>query len=166
MEEEQLKQAIKNAQGFALIPVLQLLKHITGVDFGSKVGVDINKKASTITISSKSKDNNSGVVASVDVGLEVVDGDYDIMKSFNESRLYEKQVTTFLEIEEPVKEQTVELVSYLLKCAMLVFNELKNEDLKMEIAEHQMDMDENTRLYIISEDGDKKMISVVFRSTT
>lgn len=166
MEEEQLKQAIKNAQGFALIPVLQLLKHITGVDFGSKVGVDIGKKTSTISISSKSKDNIEGSVASVDVGLEVVDGDYDIMESFNESRLYEKQVTTFLDIEGPVKEQTVELVSYLLKCAMLVFNELKNEDLKMEIAEHQMDMDDNTRLYIISEDGDKKMISVVFRSTT
>lgn len=165
MEEEQLKQAIKNAQGFALIPVLQLLKHITGVDFGSKVGVDISKKTSTISISSKSKDNSAGSVASVDVGLEVVDGDYDIMNSFNESGLYGKQVATFLEIEEPVKEQTVDLVSYLLKCAMLVFNELKNEDLKMEIAEHQMDMDDNTRLYIISEDGDKKMISVVFRNT-
>lgn len=165
MEEEQLKQAIKNAQGFALIPVLQLLKYITGVDFGSKVGVDITKKTSTISISSKSKDNNAGSVVGVDVGLEIVDSDYDIMKSFNESGLYENQVATFLDIEGPVKEQTIELVSYLLKCAVLVFNELKNEDLGMEIAEHQIDMDENTRLYIISENGDKKMISVVFRST-
>lgn len=161
-EDEQLTRAIKNAQGFTLIPVLQLLRHITGVDFGSKVGVDIERKASTITIS---KDNN-GIASVVDVGVELVDSDYDIMKSFNESGLYDKPVNTFLDIEGPVKDQTIELVSYLLKCAMLVFNELKNEDLMLEIAEHQMDMDENTRLYIISEDGDKKMLSVVFRKNS
>lgn len=161
-EDEQLKQAIKNAQGFTLIPVLQLLKHITGMDFGSKVGVDIEKKASTITISREI----DGVKNIVNVGVEMVDGDYDIMKSFNESGLYDKQVNTFTDIEGPVREQAIELVSYLLKCTMLVFNELKNEDLKLEIAEHLMDMDENTRLYIISEDGDKKMLSVVFRKNS
>lgn len=153
--EEQLQEAIKNAQSFSLIPILIILREVTGVDFSNKVGVDINAKPGTIEIKSEDK--------KIEVGLSVVDSNYNIMDSFNECGLYKERINSFLDIEGPIKEQLIELISFLLKCALLCFNELKNNDLQMEITEHQLDMDENTRLYILSEGGDKKMISVKFK---
>ena len=37
-----------------------------------------------------------------------------------------------------------------------------NEDLKLELVEYQLDMDENTRLFILTASETSKYISVVF----
>ena len=153
--EAQLKEAVKNAQSLALIPVIKLLKHTLDFDFSNKLGIDINKKAGNVEIT-----KSDGVV--VQVCLDIVDGEYDIMKSFNDSGLYDKHINTFLDLPEEIKDETIDLISYLMKSTLLVFNSLKNEDLKLELAEYQLDMDENTRLFILTTSDSHKYISVVF----
>jgi hypothetical protein len=153
--EAQLKEAVKNAQSLALIPVIKLLKHTLGFDFSSKLGIDVSKQSGNIEITKSNGDI-------VQVCLDIVDSEYDIMKSFNDSGLYDENVSTFLDLPEEIKEETIELVSYMMKSTLLVFNNLKNEDLKLELAEYQMDMDENTRLFILTTSESSKYISVVF----
>jgi hypothetical protein len=153
--ESQLKEAVKNAQSLALIPVIKLLKHILGFDFSNKLGIDISKKSGNIEITKANGDV-------IQVGLNIVDSEYDIMKSFNDSGLYDEKISTFLDLPEEIKEETIELISYMMKSALLVFNNLKNEDLKLELAEYQLDMDDNTRLFILTSTDETKYISVVF----
>lgn len=153
--EAQLKEAVRNAQSLALIPVIKLLKHTLDFDFSNKLGIDINKQAGNIEIT-----RSDGVI--VQVCLDIVDSDYDIMKSFNDSGLYDKHIDTFLDLPEEIKDETIELISYLMKSTLLVFNSLKNEDLKLDLAEYQLDMDENTKLFILTSSDAHKYISVVF----
>jgi len=156
---DQLIEAVKNAQSLALIPLLRLIKNTLSVDYSSKLGVDINSKTSNITISSK--DNKK-----INVYLDLVDERYNIMDSFNNCGLYHKHLNSFLEIEEEnIRHQTIELVSYLMKCVLLTFNNMKNGDLKFNISEYQIEMDENTKIYILTDmtsGEDRKYISVVF----
>lgn len=153
--ESQLKDAVKNAQSLALIPVIKLLKHTLGFDFSNKLGIDISKKSGNIEITKSNKDI-------VQICLDIVEDDYDIMKSFNDSGLYDENISTFLDLPEEIKEETINLISYMTKSALLVFNTLKNEDLKLELVEYQLDMDENTRLFILTASETSKYISVVF----
>lgn len=157
---DQLMDAVRNAQSLSLIPILQLIKSTIGADYSSKLGVDINTKTSTISISSK--DNKK-----INVFLSLVDSKYNIMDSFNECGLYHKHINTFLDIEEEhIKEQTIEIISYLMKCVLLTFNNIKTGDLKFNISEYQIEMDENTKIYMLADmeqlEEDRKYISVVF----
>lgn len=157
---DQLIKAVRNAQSLSLIPILQLIKNTVGVDYSSKLGVDINTKTSTISISSKDDKK-------INVFLSLVDEKYNIMDSFNDCGLYHKNINTFLDIEEEhIKQQTIELISYLMKCVLLTFNNIKNGDLKYNISEYQIEMDENTKIYMLTDmeqlEEERKYISVIF----
>jgi hypothetical protein len=131
------------------------------MDLFNKVGVSESMEQSNITI--MSKDNKK-----VNVFIEVVDDEFNIMDSFNESEIYHKKINTFLDIEEkPMREQTIELISYLMKCCLLTFNNLKNGELKYNISEYQIETTVDTKIIILSDMEDKenerKYLSVVFK---
>jgi len=142
-----LRDAIRNAQSIATIPILKLLKNVVGVDMSNKIGVDITKQPSDITISSKDGKK-------IKVYLDIVDGDYSITESFNSTGMHSVHINSFTELEGELKENIIELVSYMLKCALLTFNNLKKNDLQLEIIEYQLSMNENTLIYINVESSD------------
>jgi len=134
LSEDQLQEAFNQAQSIALIPILNLLADCTGVDMSNKVGVSIDSEPGHITISN---DN-----AKFKAWLDIVPGDYNILDNFNESGIYEKKLDTFKD------DEMCNVITHILKCAFVVFNQLRTETLALEIAEHQLDMDDQTCLYL------------------
>lgn len=158
---EQLVKAVEAAQSLTAIPLLKLLKFQLGIDLFNKLGIDKNAKQGNITI--MSKDNKE-----VEVSIDIVGEEFNIMNSFNECNIYKKKINTFLDIEEePIREQTIELISYLMKCCLLTFNNLKNGELRYNISEYQLETTIDTKLMILSDLEDKecerKYLSVVFK---
>lgn len=158
--EDTLKTALQNAQSLTLIPLIYLILDNTGLDISSKVGLQsIQKDYGKINIKTPEGEE-------VSVCIKLVESDYDIMKSFNESGLYKEPIATFEELDGysvEFKEKTVELVSYLLHCCLLVFNNLKGDII--ELGEYQLTMDSNTKLFLLNSGkdlNDIKYLSVSF----
>ncbi len=160
--DQTLKTAIQNAQSFCLIPLISLILDNTGIDISEKVGIDASKKEyGKINIKPPSGKN-------ISVGVVLVDHDYNIMESFNDSGLCDVNISSFEElsnISEEFKEKTVELASYLMHCCLFVFNNLKNDI--VELSEYQLTMDNNTKLFLLNSGKDLetiKYLSVFFKS--
>jgi hypothetical protein len=134
MTEEQLQEAFKQAQSLALIPVLKLLADCTGVDMSNKVGVNLDTLPGHISISNDK--------IKFKAWLDIVPNDYNILDNFNESGIYEKKLDTFKD------DEMCNVITHILKCAFVVFNQLRSESLALEIAEHQLNMDDQTCLHL------------------
>jgi hypothetical protein len=154
-----LENALKNAQSFSLIPIIELVKDNLNIDISSKLGIDSDRERGNIKITKPSGDI-------VKVSVEVVNSDYDIMKSFNESNYCDIEIQTFedlIKISEEFKDKTIELVSYLCQCCLIVFNNIKSD--MFEMTEYQLTMDTNTKLFILNTGkdlNDIKYLSVKF----
>ncbi len=160
--DKTLKTAIQNAQSLCLIPLISLILDNTGIDISEKVGIDAGKKEYG-KINIKTPNGNN-----ISVSVVPVDHDYNIVESFNDSGLCDMNISSFEElsnISEEFKEKTVEMVSYLLHCCLLVFNNLKNDII--ELSEYQLTMDNNTKLFLLNSGKDLetiKYLSVFFKS--
>jgi len=154
MSAEDLEKAFQSAQSFALIPVLLMLKE--SIDFENNTGICTLGEPGHINI--HSNDLN------VNAKLSIVPKEFSIMDSFNES--FSKEWTTFeisendSELDKNTKELVIEVITHLLKSVYVVFGKLREEP---ELAEHQLNMDEDTKLHLV---GYESFISVVFQLNT
>lgn len=159
--EETLTKALQNAQSLTLIPVISLIKDNLGIDVSNKVGIDVSKtEYGKINIQTPAGKN-------INVSIAVVDSNYNIMESYNNSGLCNVKVDSFEDLKvvsEEFKEKTIEIISYMLNCCLIVFNNLKNDI--TELVEYQLTMDNNTKLFILNSEKkleDIKYLSIKFQ---
>lgn len=154
MSAEDLEKAFQAAQSFALIPVLLMLHESIG--FENNTGV--------CTLSEPGYINLHSGDLSVNAKLSIVPSEFSIMDSFNES--FGKSWETFeikeddSEEDKSMKELAINVITHLLKSAYVVFGRMREEP---SLAEHQLNMDEETRLHLT---GYESFISVVFQVNT
>ena len=149
---EDLEKAFQNAQSFALIPILNMLKK--SINYVNTTGVDAQEPGH-INIHSES--------VNIHAKISNVSEDYSIMDSFNNA--FDKNYSTFEiseddpEEDKKIKEIAINIITHLLKSAFVVFGKLKEDPL---VAEHQLDMNMETKLHLI---GYSDFISVEFVKT-
>ena len=145
-----LENAVSNPQSFSLIPLMELIKDNTDIDISNDLlskGIDISKKLGehgNIQIT-----NPSGEITKIFV--DIVDSNYNIMDSFNESKYCNLHIESFEElskISDELKEKTIDMISYLCQCCLIVFNNLKDDII--ELVEYQLTMDTNTKIFILN----------------
>ena len=158
MDDQTLLDAIKNAEGICLIPLLKLIYTSLGINLSNeyKLKSDISNlednKSGEIEI--KDKDGNA-----VKVYLDLVDKDWDFIHSLNETKLVNTKVSNINNLDEELKKAIIHSVTHLTQSALLIFNNIKGEQLP--IGEYSINMSNNTTLFLVESE---KHIGVVFKN--
>lgn len=153
--DKKLQDAYNKSEGLALIPVLKLIYLTTGIDLYK------DYKLPYPLSSNKSKDLKTGEILinnKVKLYVTVVDDSYDLTESIKSTKLIETEINTFDDIEEKLKKELVQMISYLTHSCLIVFNNLKEK--YKELIEYHLTMDNNTTIYLDYEK--KKRLGVLF----
>lgn len=158
MDEQTLISAIKNAEGICLIPLLKLIYINLGINLSKeyKLKNDIsdleNNKSGEIDI--KDKDGNI-----VKVYLDVVDKNWDFINSLNNSSLVKTKIDNINDLDDNLKKVIIQSVTHLTQSALLIFNNIKGEQLN--IGEYHINMSNNTTLFI---NDSETHIGIIFKN--
>lgn len=143
---ENLIQAARTAESIALIPVLNIIRETTGLDLSTDYGVDTSIAPGCVEL--KKKDGSV-----IHCRLAVVERSYDFLSTLSMHEGFHG-VKTMDDIHSEddcdVKQLVIEVVSHLCRCALFVFNNVRNK--YVEITDLHLQMSDNTTLYISKED--------------
>lgn len=150
LSDKEIDETYKRSESFALIPILKLIYHTTGIDYGKdfklKIPLSSNKSKdipiSEIEINKIDDDNNT-----YKIYLDLVDSTYDLNKLLINNNLLSPNVTNIMdEINEQKKQQLIHIITFLVHSAKLVFDSIKSK--YSEINNYDIKLDNNTTIYL------------------
>ncbi len=162
VSDDDIMKAYKQAEDLTLIPILKLIYSTTKVDYSKDFKIKIplsSNKSKDIPIGEIeiSKINNPEI--KYKIYLDLVDKFYDLNQELINNNILSNGVTTL--IDEPnkeLKEQLIQIITYLTQSAKIVFDNLKNK--YTEIIEYSIDMDQNTTIYLDYENNTRLGIKI------
>ncbi len=154
--DKHLVDAYSKSEQLCIIPVLKLIYDTTGIDLYKDYKLEYPLS------SNKSKDiKHSEIVLSnkVKLYLDLVDSQYDLTTSINNTNLLEKKIESFNDLDDNIRKQLVDVISYLSHSCLIVFNNIKSK--YKELLEYHLTMADNTTIYLDYEN--KQRLGVVFK---
>lgn len=158
--DEHLLSAYNKSENLTLIPVLKLIYVTTGIDLYKDFKLEYplsSKKSEYIKhgeVIIQSTSNNK-----VKIYLDIIDSEYDLTTSINNTKILENTVESFNDIEDSLRKELINIIAYLSHSCLLVFNNIKEK--YKELLEFHITMADNTTIYL---DYDKKKrLGVVFK---
>jgi hypothetical protein len=148
VSNKEIEETYKRSEAFALVPILKLIYHTTGIDYGKDFKLKIPLS------SNQSKDIPIGEIEinntenkTYKIYLDLVDSTYDLNKLFIDNNLLSINITNIMdEPNEQKKEQLIQIITFLVHSAKLVFDSIKNN--YSEINNLDIKLDNNTTIYI------------------
>ncbi len=134
--DEHLLDAYNRSENLCLIPVLKLIYITTGIDLYKDFKLEF-------PLSSNKSEN-------IKHGEIVIN---------NNTKLIEEKVESFNDIDEKLRKELVNMISYLSHSCLIVFNTVK--DKYKELLEFHLTMADNTTIYLDYEKN--KRLGVVFK---
>jgi hypothetical protein len=150
VSDDDIIKAYKQAEDMTLIPVLKLIYSTTKIDYSKdfkiKIPFSSNKSKDILTGEIEiSKINNPNI--KYKIYLDLVDRYYDLNEELIKNNILSNGVTTLIdETNEELKQQLIQIITYLTQSAKIVFDNLKNK--YTEIIEYSINMDQNTTIYL------------------
>ena len=152
--EKEIEEAYQRSEAFALVPILKLIYHTTGIDYSKDFKIKIplsSNKAKNIPIGEieineiDSTSDNKNIIYKL--YLDLVDSSYDLDNELNKNNLLSSGVLTLNnETNTKKKEQLIQIITFLTHSAKLLFDNLKNK--YSEILEYNISLDNNTTIYL------------------
>ncbi len=154
--DEHLLNAYNKSENLTLIPVLKLIYITTGIDLYKDFKLEcplssnksINIKHGEIVINNTTK-----------LYLDIVDSNYDLTTSISNTQLIKDHIESFNDIEESLRKELINIISYLSHSCLIVFNTIKEK--YKELLEFHLTMADNTTIYL--DYDNKKRLGVVFK---
>lgn len=150
ISEKELIEAYRHAEELALIPILKLIYETVKIDlykdFKIKIPLSSNK-SNEIPIGEIEINRHDNPNVKYKIYLDIVDKFYDLNKEFINNNIFSENITNLNdETNIPLKNQLIQIITYLTQSAKLVFDNLKNK--YTEIIEFNIEMDNNTTIYL------------------
>jgi hypothetical protein len=153
--DNHLSDAFNRSEQLTIVPVLKLIYITTGIDLYKEYKLEYPLS------SNKSKDIKHGEIIinnKIKLFLDIVDSDYDLTNGINNSNLLDTKVENFNDIDDKLKKQLIDIISYISHSCLLVFNNIKSN--YKELTEYHLTMADNTTIYLDFEN--KKRLGVMF----
>lgn len=153
LSDNEIEETYKRSEAFALIPILKLIYHTTGIDYGKDFKLKIplsSNKSKDIPISeieiNKINDSNN----TYKIYLDLVDSTYDLNKLLINNNLLSPNITNLIdETNEEKKKQLIHIITFLVHSVKLVFDSIKSK--YIELNNFDIKLDNNTTIYLNDE---------------
>lgn len=156
LSDEDLMQAYLQSEHLVLIPILKLIYATIKIDYGKdfKLKIPLSSNNSTkIPINGLIINKNDDSIESnikYKIYLDLVDKDYDLDNELLEINLLSKDIKNLInEPNEQLKNQLIQIITYLTQSAKIVFDKIKKK--YSEVLEYHIDIDHNTTLFLDSD---------------
>jgi hypothetical protein len=148
--DNKILEAYKNAENLSLIPLLKLIYKTSKIDLSDKY--QISKAISSLNELELS-DLKSGEITlsngsnNIKVYLDLVDRSYNLMSTLKKCDVLSDNVTNLVdEPNENLKNQLIQVITYLTQSIRITFDSLKNS--QQELVEYNLLLDGNTTMYL------------------
>lgn len=150
VSEHEIMEAFRQAEQLTLIPILKLIYETVKIDLSKDYKIKIplsSKKSNEIPIGEIELNKNDNPNIIYKIYLDIVDKFYDLNKELVSNNLFSEGIQNLIdEPNETLKNQLIQIITYLTQSAKIVFDNLKNK--YTEIIEYNIEMDENTTIYL------------------
>jgi len=150
LTDEEIDKTYQRSEAFALVPVLKLIYHTTGIDYSKDFKIKIplsSNKSKNIPISEIEINDWNSNNKVYKLYLDLVDSSYDLDNELTINNLLSDGITSLSnEINNKKKEQLIQIITFLTHSAKLLFDHLKNK--YSEILEYNISLDHNTTIYL------------------
>jgi hypothetical protein len=150
ISEHEFMEAYRQAEQLTLIPILKLIYETTKIDLYKDFKIKIpfsSNKSKDIPIGEIEINKQDNPNLKYKIYLDLVDNNYDLNKELINNKLLTENVTNLSdEPNEALKNQLIQIITYLTQSAKLIFDSLKNK--YTEIIEYNIEMDNNTTIYL------------------
>jgi hypothetical protein len=153
LSDEDLMQAYLQSEHLALIPILKLIYTTIKIDYGKDFKLKIplsSNNSNKIPINGLIINKNDESNIKYKIYLDIVDKDYDLDNELLNVQLLSNGSQKLInEPNEELKNQLIQIITYLTQSAKIVFDKLKKKYL--EILEYHIDIDYNTTIFLDAE---------------
>lgn len=150
LSDKEIEETYKRSEAFALIPILKLIYHTTGIDYGKdfKLKCPLSSSKSTNIPTGEVEINFENNPFSIyKIYLDFVDSTYDLNESLKFANLLSPGINNIMdEPNEEKKNQLIQIITFLVHSAKLVFDSIKSK--YSEILEYNISLDNNTSIYL------------------
>ena len=170
--DKKLIKHYKNAEHVSIIPLLKLIYLTNGIDLSNKYKLKHSLTSNNIDKFTAGELVLSNGVNNIKISLDIVDQNYDLLKSINDKNIFQTHIDTLYvkendeELEETkdsdddikLKKTIVSAISFLTQACLVCFNMIKNDN--KDLLEYNLTLDHNTTIYL--DHMLNKRIGVVF----
>jgi hypothetical protein len=145
--EQKIESALKQAQQFALIPILRLIYYTTNNDYGYKYNINDSILADNLKTSEIEIINNQDSTKKFKFYLDIVDKDYNLDFKLNELKVLSPEANSLInEPNKNLKDQLINIITYLTQTAKIIFDNIKENN--TELLEYNIQLDNNTTIFL------------------
>lgn len=164
--DDKLLEHYKNAEHVSIIPLLKLIYLTNGIDLSDKYKLKYSLTSNDIDKLSAGELVLSNGIKKIKISLDIVESDYDLLKSINTKKLFSSDIDTLYVPEDDknddndtkLKKTMVSAISFLTQACLVCFNMVKDNN--NDLLEYNLTLDHNTTIYL--EHSLNKRIGIVF----
>ncbi len=150
LTDDELLQAYRQSEQLTLIPILKLIYETIGLDLSKDYSINIplsalESKNIPIGEIEINKINNPDI--KYKIYLDLVDKNYDLNNELQNCKILSDGCNNLMdETNKELKNQLIQIITYLTQSAKIVFDSLKKK--YIDIIEFNIQMDNNTTIFL------------------